>query len=337
MRFVFFVQASETIGLGHLMRCLALSQTITELELEAVFLLDSESLSYAHARHDWQGAVVPHDYSRDLEKQYASASKYVCQPDTWVIIDGYQFNDDFCKQWKADGNRVLLLDDGEHPTQLPVDAVLNPARSADGKPNHLFGSAFRLLRREFRFVSRPTLSNRHYAAINFGGSDPLNLTLPLLRQLDISEFTGPIRVVTGSAYGQLQELKAFVKSSSLAIQHIHDAQDMADIWENARIAVSAAGGSQFELAVCGTPSLLVVVAKNQIPASLTAEQEGWCIVEQIADTATLNTTFCVDSIAETLIHLWNDEQRLLAMQQAIPPSYDSLGCERVIQRLLEIY
>ena len=44
------------------------------------------------------------------------------------------------------------------------------------------------------------------------------------------------------------------------------------------LTVSAAGSSQFELACAGSPAILLVVADNQLDASLQAVQQGWCDV-----------------------------------------------------------
>jgi spore coat polysaccharide biosynthesis predicted glycosyltransferase SpsG len=62
----------------------------------------------------------------------------------------------------------------------------------------------------------------------------------------------------------------------MPVQHVHDAQDMADMMLHSKLAVCAAGGSQFELLHCYTPSFLLVVADNQYPATQKASQQGWC-------------------------------------------------------------
>ncbi|WP_100642150.1 UDP-2,4-diacetamido-2,4,6-trideoxy-beta-L-altropyranose hydrolase [Alteromonas facilis] len=336
MRFIFCVQASATIGLGHLMRCQALAQTVIAHDMDAVFLLDDETRRIALARQDWQGQILPFDYAVPLAQQLSNLQATLPFPIEWIVVDGYQFTRDFCQQWRDLGHRVALFDDDVHETPLAADAVINAAHPPDEERHHLFGSDFRLLRREFKTVMPLSVSQRFHLTLNFGGSDPFGLTIPLLKCLASVEFDAPIRVVTGGAYQQVEELNKAINDLPLSIQHIHDAQDMADVWSHARLAISAAGGSQFEIAVCKTPAILVVVAENQITASQQAEQEGWCRIHYLHDVSETEKAGILADIARQAKQLWSEADTLSQMQDALNERYDAFGGERLMDALLEL-
>lgn len=338
MQCAFIVQASSQIGVGHLMRCLALAQCLHSLELEASFLLDQPTIAIAKQRHDWRGRIVNHDYSQSVEQQIESAFEACpAQPD-WLIIDGYQFNQDYIDAWRKKGFKVAVFDDGGLP--VPVAEVVIAAadentniEQGNGLPIRLSGNAYRLLREDFTRIIPQPLSNRNILTLCFGGSDPAWLTLPLLRALERQSFDGAIRVVTGSAFNHLGPLKTFVRDCSLSIQHIHNALDMADIWNTARLAVSAAGGSQFELAVCETPSLLVIVAENQRKATEHARMEGWCRSVDFCQLSNEERLGNINDLVAQIDALWRDEHQLNKMQAAVRGKYDAQGAARVIQEL----
>ena len=140
----------------------------------------------------------------------------------------------------------------------------------------------------------------------------------------------PVRVITGAAFNNISALNEAIKASPLAIQHIHNCQDMADVWRHSKLAVSAAGGSQFELGVCETPSVLLMVAENQRTATEQAQQEGWC--------TTFDCTGDVpfDEIAGTVHALWQQPGKLEAMQQAVKGKYHADGAFNVLNAIAEV-
>ena len=85
---------------------------------------------------------------------------------------------------------------------------------------------------------------------------------------------------------------------------------MADLWCHSRLAIAAAGGSQFELVACETPSVLLMIAENQRNASEQAAEQGWCVVRQAIDNLDL------PALAAQVSMLWADNAQLNNMSQA---------------------
>lgn len=315
----FRVDASSKMGIGHLMRCLALAQLLDEVGIETCFFMKDETRAIALSRHDWMSKihVVP-AFSDQLEEVDWLAQQHGFDEMKALVLDGYQFTSAYRQALKSALNpstRFVLLDDTNNSGPLFADVVINSADNADllnykqtaPQAKLCLGTAYRVLRREFSILPQPAFSMRNSLSIMMGGSDVNNLSIQILKALDEVGFDGPIRVLTGAAYPNNEELEALIKASSLTIQHLPNCQQVAEVFCSSRLAISAAGSTQFELLACSTPTILLTVADNQIPATRAAVEQGWC---QSLDA---QGGIAVDMLVKQIDTLWYDEKQLEAM------------------------
>ena len=304
---LFVVEVSHSSGIGHLMRCLALAQAAEEYGLESVFFVPEYAYEICKARHDWVGRVIVAETNDETTIAQIRDSAAV-QNAVALILDGYHFSEQFVSQMALLPLPLVLLDDIESVLCKYADVIVNAAgESAEHRYHALnphaqlcLGSQYRLLRREFRQTPVLPIPQRRSLTVNFGGSDPKNLTLPVLKALSESLANTPIRVVTGPGFAHLDSLQHFIQQSAASIQHIHNCQNMAEVWVNSRLTVAAAGGSQFELAACQSPSVLVVVADNQLNATREASKQGWCDIWDARNGGE------IPNLVNKVARLWND-------------------------------
>lgn len=295
IRLLCIVQVSSQVGTGHLMRCLALSQVADEQDIETLFLLDEAGFRLAQGvtqtRSDWVGTLLslgqsPSDHVEVLNAVVGQA------PSNMIILDGLKFSGEIYEGIRAASTPVIVFDDGVQTHAVHPDILVNPAGghleqhycALYPKARLCLGAEYRLLRLEFSRKSVLPMCEREGIVVNFGGSDPLGLTLFMLNALVEIGFDGFVRVVTGAAFQMdnligleaATRLNALLADMPLNVEHLHNCTSMQPIWSKAKLAVSAAGGSQFELAACSTPAFLIVVAENQRRAAEQAGQEGWC-------------------------------------------------------------
>ncbi|MDU0355719.1 UDP-2,4-diacetamido-2,4,6-trideoxy-beta-L-altropyranose hydrolase [Paraglaciecola aquimarina] len=329
MRIVFRVEGEPQIGLGHIMRCLALAQSFDSEGHQVLFIMSESSQSFCQKRRDWVGDIMPlatfdeqalsnqvSDDYHDIKLLEANWVKHQCSElgADWLVLDGYQFAPSYRQVLCHDNYKLAVFDDMNNSGDLHADLVINGAHNAS-KLNYqvsapqaqlALGKSYQVLRKEFLQVSDKNWRKRNTLTLMFGGSDPQNMTLLALQSLQKINAAMSITVVTGVAYTQLHTLQHFIANSQLNVTHHHDCQNMAEILVGTRLALSAAGGSQFECLACATPAMLLVVADNQKFASQQAAKQGWCLVKQWDQVS-------IDELISTCMSLWQQAELLQSM------------------------
>lgn len=325
---VFLADASAASGLGHLMRCMALAQAAESAAIGVLFLLSEEGAALARERHDWHFPIEIIDAGASPDWLKESLNR--CDAAA-LVVDSYHTEPDLLQQ--ADQVVRVIMDDGQLTLAAFADIIVNPATTtldatyleANADVTCCTGEPWRLIRREFWQISSPPVEERNGIVISMGGSDPGNLTVPLLRALEQAGNDEPVRVITGAAYPFTDELKEMLTSVSFPVQHIHNCQDMAQVWPFARLAIGAAGGSQFELGLCQTPAMLITVADNQVAATANAIKEGWCKAWHSPDARD------IEALVSESMALVKDTAALERMSRAAQGHYDAGGAHRLLE------
>jgi spore coat polysaccharide biosynthesis predicted glycosyltransferase SpsG len=126
-------------------------------------------------------------------------------------------------------------------------------------PKHYFGPDYFCAREEFLLHKEKEIEpSVKSVLLSFGGVDPANLTLKVLQSIyDFCvENSIAIKVVLGLGYKNLEELKPF---RDITIHR--NVQSISDFMYEADIAFSSAGRTIYELALIGTPA--IILAQNQ--------------------------------------------------------------------------
>ncbi|MEP1552261.1 UDP-2,4-diacetamido-2,4,6-trideoxy-beta-L-altropyranose hydrolase [Paraglaciecola sp.] len=316
MRIVFRVEGDPNIGLGHVMRCLALAQSLISSGHTAVFLMSKSSQSFCQNRFDWVGDILPLITNEAQDEASWVQLQCIELKADWLVLDGYQFTQGYRQALVTHHYRLAIFDDINNSGNLYADVVINGV-SNGGALNYeataphaqlAVGKGYQVLRQEFLQLSDRSWSRRRGLTLMFGGSDPHNLTLSVLEALAKYHVAIPITVITGAAYRNLNELSKFIASCDLPVTHYHDCHTMADVLANSCLALSAAGGSQFELLACATPAILLVVADNQKRASEEAKKQGWCQVLNHQEQTS-------EQLVKHCLALWGDADALFSMHQ----------------------
>lgn len=273
--------ASVRIGIGHVMRCLALAQQWRHRGGRVIFA-QAETVPALTARLQEEGietSALAGSAGTADDAQETIALAQICGA-RCVVADGYAFGAAWQKQIKDAGLRLLVIDDYGHAEHYHADLVLNQNAGVDAalyarrdpKTRLLLGTRYALLRREF-LASRPgahvTPERAQKILVTLGGSDPDNVTARVVAALaplaDIEAV-----VVAGGGNPNLAAIRHAVEVAGPAIRLVVNATNMPELMAWADVAISAAGSTSWELAFMGLPSVLIVTAENQegIPAAL---------------------------------------------------------------------
>jgi UDP-2,4-diacetamido-2,4,6-trideoxy-beta-L-altropyranose hydrolase len=256
---------------------------------------------------------------------------------TWVVLDGYHFDDDYQLEIKRAGMRLLMLDDYGHASRYYADIVLNQNLYASEElyPHRepgtrlLLGTRYALLRREFwrwrgAARERPTPERVRNVLVTMGGSDPENATGVVLHAARmLADRDVRLRVVVGPANVHREELEREAGRSGGCVELLSSVSDMPELMAWADLAISAAGSSCWELAFMGVPAIVVVLAENQLPIARALASEG------IAHDLGWRHELTAGKIASSVTALLDAPARRREMAARGQAAVDGLGGERV--------
>jgi len=327
--------ASVAIGTGHVMRCLALAQAWQQAGGNVIFAM-AEATPSLEARlrisriKVMRVSVTPGS-AEDAAHTSAAARD---ERADWVVVDGYQFDSAYQAALRAEGLKVLFIDDNGEAAPYSADLILNQNvhaseamyRNREKHVRLLLGSRYILLRREFRFWRSRTFEiapRARRVLITMGGSDPDNVTEQFLRML-LPEPDLELTVVVGGSNPHLAGLEQLVEHADRSIRLLKDVSDMPALMVWADLAIAGAGTTSWEMCMMGLPAALCVLAPNQEKIASELARLGAAV-----DLGYTNRVPVARTEA-TLRDLLRSQSKRSAMSQRGREIVDGRGTERVL-------
>ena len=267
--------ASPAIGIGHVIRCLALAQAWQDRGGRAVMMSRTAAPALAQRLAAEGVEVVAPAGEAGSEEDVAATLRLAAERDAaWLAVDGYAFDSGYQQRLVEAGQPLLWIDDEGHAAPYSADLVLNQNlhatedlyRSRSAATRLLLGPGYALLRREFRRHHRERTSHAavREVLVTLGGADPGHVALRVLDALGrLGRDDLRVEVVVGPASSDRAALAAAAERLPFAVEIVGPVDDMDERMSRANLAVAAAGSTIWELALLGVPSLLLVVAPNQ--------------------------------------------------------------------------
>jgi UDP-2,4-diacetamido-2,4,6-trideoxy-beta-L-altropyranose hydrolase/UDP-4-amino-4,6-dideoxy-N-acetyl-beta-L-altrosamine N-acetyltransferase len=207
------------------------------------------------------------------------------QPWDIIIIDTYEVTPDYLEEWTARGKTVYIDDLNAFP--YPTDMILNgnlTAQQLHYKPTFpaqklLLGLPYLLLRREFvDLPKREAAPTPGRLLLTTGASDSSNVTCRLLHWLLADKRFDAIQfdVIIGPAFDKAEEILELAEPHS-RIHCYQNPKNMPQIMLQADLAISAGGGTLYELAACGVPTLAFIYSENQLGLVSYMEELGYLV------------------------------------------------------------
>jgi UDP-2,4-diacetamido-2,4,6-trideoxy-beta-L-altropyranose hydrolase len=268
--------ASATIGIGHVMRGLALAQAWQDAGGQAIFASAEIPAALAERLDREQVSLRRLDVVVSSEADAAAtvAAARECGA-SWLVVDGYRFTPTFLDHVRSSGLLVLSVDDMAHLAHYPVDLVLNQNLSARRDlyreklardTELLLGPRYSLLRREFRSAAttRPSLGDSaRRVLVTFGGSDPENQTGKVLQRLIACPGALEVCVLAGAANAHVAALRECAARAPFPCEVRVDVANVAELMAWADVAITAGGSTVWELAAMRLPALIGAISEDQ--------------------------------------------------------------------------
>ncbi|MFH1846283.1 MAG: UDP-2,4-diacetamido-2,4,6-trideoxy-beta-L-altropyranose hydrolase [Candidatus Omnitrophota bacterium] len=261
MKIFILTEAGKKYGLGHITRCIALYDAFVQKGEKPCFIINS-----GKDIKDVLGKRKSNIY--DWAKKTKKTFDLLNDADI-AIIDSYTAPSAFYEKLSSLVRLSVYLDDYgriDYPKGIVVNGgfwareIKYSRKTGQG---YLLGPDYALLRNVFRSVPKKRINkNPKNVLLTFGGADPQNITVKLLKELD-RKYPELIKtVVVGKYNACLKSIEKVISEKDRLVCNA-DANEMKKIMAKADVAVSAAGQTLYELARMGVPALAVLTADNQ--------------------------------------------------------------------------
>lgn len=334
--------ANSIIGIGHVMRCMALAQTWRAAGGQAIFLMSAPEPKVIARLNKEEITVVRCGGSAgsvEDAKQTIALAKQVGA--TWIILDGYNFGTAYQKALRSAGSRVLYIDDLYCLERYHADLILNQNIHADADSYRrrcdgaelLMGSRYVLLRQEFqawRDWRRKIAPTAKRVLVTLGGGDHNNVSQRVLQSLcELQQPDLEVKILVGLANPHRKLLGSMALTTPFSL-HVYEAgAEMPELMAWADIAISAGGSTCWELAFMGLPSLLLIMADNQRRVVERLDAAGVAIDLGNWDTVSHS------QISAAFSNLQNALQKRSAMSEQGRRLVDGEGCRQTLMHLLD--
>lgn len=364
MHVAFRADASLQIGTGHVMRCLTLADALRERGANCSFVCrphqghllalvtqrghqalalpqleeDAEPNHNGTAHAHWLGTDLATDVQ---DTQQALGARTGGQPVDWLVVDHYALDARWEEALRPQANRIMVIDDlvdRPHACDLLLDQTYG-RQSADYMPfvtdgcTLLCGSQYALLRPEFADLREYSLRRRAQPAlqellITMGGVDKDNVTGAVLRGLKSSPLPEDCRltVVMGQTAPWLKDVQDLSSQMHWPTQVLVGIDNMAQLMADSDLSIGASGATSWERCCLGLPSIMLVVAENQLEIAKGLKE---------ADAALLCLTGqnLSKQLAILLGNLCSDIEQVALLSKAAAKVTNGTGTDAVLARM----
>jgi UDP-2,4-diacetamido-2,4,6-trideoxy-beta-L-altropyranose hydrolase len=339
---VFRVDSSETIGFGHLSRCMNLAEELRARGNDVTFVcrdLVGAAVSSLEERL-FRTVLLPRTSDTISERTDAAETISAlagARPD-WMVLDNYSLGSEWETAVRPFVEKVAVIEDladRHHDCDLLIDQNYSTRTVETFKPHvpktckFLIGPKYAMLNSVFakiREVSAALRNDLRRVFVFCGGSDPKNLTKTVLDALSGDEFSDlTIDVFIGA---QNQKFKSVSTNQyGTNIQFHESGDDFAKIMGNSDLAIGAGGTTTWERMCLGVPSIIVSIAENQVPTCEKLGREGF--VRYLGPQSDVTS----ESVASAVREFSKTPSRLRASSVKSQIVVDGKGCKRVAEAM----
>lgn len=359
MHVAFRVDASDSIGTGHAMRCITLANALRDAGASCVFMcrqigrIGSNITKQGHelrllptniAQQISDGSPYATWLGTDWRQDAADTVASLAGKADWLVVDHYAIDARWEAELRPHTRRILAIDDlanRSHDADLLLDQTLDRV-AVDYDPwlsagvTRLVGSRYALLRPDFFRLRDASLLRRMDGRLNsilvtLGGADVGNATSRMLTGLAaVSELmaNAVVDVVLGANASSTSEVRQIAATLPFACSIELGVNDMAHRMMAADMSLGAIGSTAWERCCLGVPSVAVVLADNQRNAAAALSDHGAAVVLELDNDLEKNVSTSCSLLAK-------NPGMLRSLSQRASELVDGRGTMRVVERMLE--
>lgn len=334
------VDGNETIGMGHVMRCLSLADALSRRHGARVVFVTRDFPAGARRieRADYTVLTLRAEalWTEDRDTLVELAGREGLDA---IVTDLRELEPGYLTALKSTGAAVAVIDEWgrkEIDADLLTNGTAVPAWHAyttAGPVRRCVGPAYTLLEPSFVAAHdepREIRADAGRLLIALGGDDPFFLTRKVLAALELVPEVLEVTVVIGPAFVDGEEVERAARGSRHRCVCLRDVRTMAQLMMAADVALVGGGLTALEAACAGVPAVIICEVDHQVETADALEAAG------TARHAGLATGASTETIAALVQAVRRDVEERRRMSAAGKSLVDGRGLERVAAALMEI-
>lgn len=335
--------ANEIVATGHIMRCMTIAKQIQKLGEDVLFFLaDDYGTAMLEEKH-LPYVVLGTDWENPMEEIPVLVQKLAEKKIQTVLFDSYRMTKDYfgkLNQALGDTVRFAYIDDLFEDV-YPVDILINynayhtqfPYEKVyDEKTQLCLGPPYVPLREEF---GKADLEEGYDNSVllSCGGGDIWQALHGIMEQavLDTQLQKVMFHIVLGRFHQKKELLEQLAAEHQNIVLH-YNVSNMAQLMEECRIAVSAAGTMLYELCAMERPTVFFITADNQRYDSDFFDREKRMV---FAGDIRSDREGCIRHILQGIKELLQDPSERRKMKEKLRQITDGKGAERIAEALVK--
>ena len=280
---LFRCDGSREIGLGHVVRCLALAGELRDVhDCHITFAMRTGPLGIKMVEEKGYEVLTPPigDLSFDYREWLDECARNVeAKALVLDVRDGLQRT--ALDGLRNEGILIVTIDDPEDKRLstdlafcLPVPQVKRMDWS--GFTGELYvGWEWVVLRKDCTNLPKRKQENeRSMVLITMGSSDPAGLTLKAVKSLDLVNGEFDTVVVLGPAFRHHEELTNLLANTRCFCRVCQNSENLPALMAEADLAVASFGVTAYELAAMGIPAIYLCLTEDHAESASVFEQSG---------------------------------------------------------------
>ena len=290
---VFRVDASSTVGMGHLSRCLNLATYLDKNKSNILFILKNSQtriiknlINYYQFKYKFISSKVD-NYKDDSSLTCEIVKNLFSDKVDWLIVDNYDLDFKWEKICYSVSKKILVIDDCANRKHF-CDALLDQNyfknykiryENLVPKKTKLFlGPKYLLFAKNFfEYKKKVKIRSGEVKKILvfFGGGSQniiINKTLHSLKKLR-NKYKFRVELIVGNLDYNSKEINKFCVNNKWCVYNFN-IKNMSEKIISCDLAIGAGGFSMWERCYLGLPSITFIIAKNQLKPTIDAAKKN---------------------------------------------------------------
>jgi spore coat polysaccharide biosynthesis protein SpsF len=345
---LFRCDGSHEIGMGHVVRCLALADELQEnCDCLISFAMRTSELGIEKIKQFYQ-VMIPDEAQQIFDYESWLTDCINTIKANVLILDARDgLSKSVLRNIKQKFDiKIVTIDDPEDK-KLEADLAFYPpvpqVKRIDwsGFTGELHvGWEWVILRKEFSTTSCPmpqALCSLPSAPctkiprilVTMGGSDPQGMTIKAVKALEMLEEDFEVVVVLGAGFQHKKELGKLLSGCKRRFNVRENVQDMAELMSQSDLAVASFGMTAYELAAMGVPAIYLCLTEDH------AESVSAFVEAGTAISLGMFTHVNTEMIAKGISNILNNKSLLARLADTARKYIDGQGVARISRLMIE--